>query len=68
MATLQGFLDGIWDEVGAECRGHVRETMRLIDRAGPEERPKMLAAFYWANWCRGRKDGAEGREKFWDRF
>lgn len=68
MVTEESLIEYVWKRVGAECREHVRESLDLIERLGPEDRPKALACFYWANWLRGRRDFSEGREKFWDKF
>jgi hypothetical protein len=65
VATLDGLLDRVWDGVGTECRELTREVLRIVDSASPEDRPKLLASFCWANWCRGRRDIQEGREGFW---
>ncbi|MCI4341956.1 MAG: hypothetical protein L3K11_06280 [Thermoplasmata archaeon] len=57
MATLDGFLDLIWRErLSAENRELVREALRLLDELEGEQRVKLLAAFFWANWCRGRAE------------
>jgi hypothetical protein len=66
MAALENFIDHIWQQVGPACRKHVRESWEIIEQAKPEDRPKLLATFYWTNWCRGRRDLASGRETSWD--
>jgi hypothetical protein len=66
MTTDESFLEYVWQRVGANCREHSRSALSLLDRLDPEDRPKFLAAICWANWCRGRNDYAEGKEKFWD--
>jgi|HubBroStandDraft_1064217.scaffolds.fasta_scaffold29637_5 hypothetical protein len=66
MATQESLFDHVWGKVGPACREHVHETMRLIERADPEDRAKILACFFWANWCRGRSDLNAGKGKFWD--
>ncbi|MCI4345925.1 MAG: hypothetical protein L3K07_04145 [Thermoplasmata archaeon] len=66
MATDKSFAAYIWQKMGPTCREHVRESWDLIERAPPEDRVRLLACFYWANWCRGRADQASGRETYWD--
>jgi len=66
MATLESFIEHIWKKVGPACREQVRESLEMIERVDPEDRPKLLASFYWANWCRGRNDQVAGNETFWD--
>jgi hypothetical protein len=66
MATDKGFADFIWQKMGPTCREHVREAWDLIERAPAEDRVKLLACFYWANWCRGRADQAAAVETYWD--
>jgi hypothetical protein len=65
VASPEGFLDLIWKrEIGADSRELAREALRLIDQLEGEQRDKLLAAFFWANWCRGRRDFHEGRDRF----
>jgi phytoene/squalene synthetase len=66
MTTAEGFLDYVWHKLGAEAREHAREVDRLLERLPPEDRPKFLASLFWASWCRGRNDHAEGKERYWD--
>ena len=66
MSASESLQEYVWNRVGAECRELVRESLRLIDQFDPEERPKLLACFWWVNWCRGRADYREGREKIWE--
>jgi hypothetical protein len=66
MTTDESFLEYVWQRVGAKCREHSRSALSLLERLDPEDRPKFLAAICWANWCRGRNDHAEGKEKFWE--
>ena len=65
MASLDGLLDLIWkQEIGADARELAREALRLIDQQEGEQRVMLLAAFFWANWCRGRRDIHEGSDDF----
>jgi hypothetical protein len=65
VASLEGFLDLIWtQEIGADSRELAREALRLTDRLEEEQRARLLAAFCWANWCRGRRHIHEVRERF----
>jgi hypothetical protein len=66
MARRESFFDHIWGKVGPACREHIRESLRRMERADPEDQVKILACFYWANWCRGRNDQASGKDRFWD--
>lgn len=64
MATDDSFVEYVWLRLGADCREHVRHYLDLINRFEFDDRPKVLACFFWANGLRGRKDYVEGREKF----
>ncbi|MFI5415233.1 MAG: hypothetical protein ACHQ16_06185 [Candidatus Lutacidiplasmatales archaeon] len=67
MASLDGLLELVWrKEIGAESRELAREALRLIDELEGEKRVKLLAAFFWANLCRGRADVREGRDALWE--
>jgi hypothetical protein len=66
MATTKSFADHNWQKMGPACRGHIRESWDIIERAVPEDRVKLLACFYWAIRCRGGADRPKGRETFRD--
>ncbi|MCI4341953.1 MAG: hypothetical protein L3K11_06265 [Thermoplasmata archaeon] len=66
MARLDGLLDCVWTGVGPECRELTREVLRIIDSAPAEDRPKLLACFFWVNWARERADEREEKVRFWE--
>jgi hypothetical protein len=64
MTTQERLFDHVWQKIGPACREHGRESLRLIERADPEDRVKILACFCWANWCRGRDDFPSRKDRF----
>jgi hypothetical protein len=67
VASPEGFLDLIWKrEIGADSRELAREALRLIDQTEGDQRAKLLAAFFWANWARGQADARKCKREFWE--
>jgi hypothetical protein len=63
MAVLDSYLELLWTkELDSERRESARDALHLIDQLEGEQRVKLLAAFCWASWCRGRAEARVNEE------